>query len=288
MRSIKILGCGEAHPELCVSSSELDRRFNRPNGWTEKHSGIKTRFYASRDENILSLSLTASQQALEHAGISIRDIGTIINASGVSHPQVPNTAIALAQALKHEKVTTFEVNNSALSFLNAIELASHIIAQKKKNILIVTTEILSNLLNWNQFESSCFYGDGAAAFVVGYERNSTLISSQFGQLDSHTTHSLANYLQVPNHLEFSDIYNQIHPLLDGHTVDWLISQPHERKLPFQVKSLNRFHTHGNQFAASIPCALANGIKNHLINEGEHILMIGTSPSRNYGTLLLRY
>ncbi|WP_239423708.1 hypothetical protein [Snodgrassella communis] len=46
---LKILSMGAAVPARCMTSSELDRRFNKPDGYVQRRSGIEHRFHITDD-----------------------------------------------------------------------------------------------------------------------------------------------------------------------------------------------------------------------------------------------
>ena len=56
IRRVAILGTGHALPVEVISSAELDQRLNHHPGTIERISGVRQRYFASRDETAAKLA----------------------------------------------------------------------------------------------------------------------------------------------------------------------------------------------------------------------------------------
>jgi 3-oxoacyl-[acyl-carrier-protein] synthase-3 len=169
MMNLRILGGGRFLPENVVHSTELDRRYGKPEGWAEKKSGVGTRYYAT-DTSASKMGAMAIQEALRQSNLQLSDIDCIIAASGTMVQPLPYNAAGLFHELSAEEgsIVTFDVNSTCLSFVTALHLASQMIATGTYNkIAIVSSEAGSVGLAPDDLDTALLFGDGAVAYIVG-------------------------------------------------------------------------------------------------------------------------
>lgn len=169
MLSVQILGTGEYVPSECIESSALDRRWNKPAGWTQRHAGIKCRYYATADETTSLMGARAAQSALANAGVCAEEVDCIVSACSVMEQAIPCTAVLIQRqlGLGESGIPAFDINATCLSFLAALDSMSAAIAVGRyRRVLIVSSEIASAGLRKDDAETSMLFGDGAAAVVL--------------------------------------------------------------------------------------------------------------------------
>lgn len=157
-----------ALPSREFSAEEADVRAGLPAGWTRKHSGVTRRFFVN-GETASELGAAASRQALETAGLRLREIDAIICCAGTMQQPIPCNAALLARELGPEadSLTAFDVNSTCLGFLTALDVVSaQIMAGSYRRALIVAAEAGSPGLDWSEPESCTLIGDGAAAVIL--------------------------------------------------------------------------------------------------------------------------
>ncbi|WP_354624879.1 3-oxoacyl-[acyl-carrier-protein] synthase III C-terminal domain-containing protein [Psychromonas sp. MME2] len=185
MRTFKILGSGVYLPPLQVSSEELDKKHGLKKGTIVKRTGVSYRHFA-QIETASVMAVEALNQASIDANISLSDIDCLIAASGTMERAIPcNAANILAELNLLEPITGFDVNATCLSGLLAMDLASSLLLTKQyKCIAVVSSDLASPALNWEDIECAGLFGDGAAALILTSpslesETNQTILASQF-------------------------------------------------------------------------------------------------------------
>ena len=165
---VKIISTGAALPEGKLTSEELDRKLNKPNGYCLKRSGIEYRYHADYQLNQADLAAQALNDALIRNDILPESIDLLICASALKVQALPYTAAhILAASTLPDKTATFDVNVSCVSFITALNLAACLLNSGcYKRIAIVAAELASRGLNWDDEESSLIFGDGAACAIV--------------------------------------------------------------------------------------------------------------------------
>lgn len=326
---VRLLGSGSFLPERCVTNAELERELHLDAGWIERATGIRERRRGT-DDSTISMAFAASTRALEAACTRADELDLIVGAASAPHQAVPCTAALLQRALEapNGKSACFDVNSTCLSFLNALQVASHLVASgAHRRALVFASEVTRHSIDPSEPESAVLLGDGAAAVVIERspaDSNACLIAAHF------ETHSSGSELTVcrgggtsqhPNdpstthamnlfHMNGPGIYRMASRLLDPF-LDEILSRagwtrgdvdhvvPHQASGP-GIDLLTRLcglraeqvvrnvETRGNCAAASLPIALSEAIVEGRLRRGERVLLIGTGAGLTLGAIALRY
>jgi 3-oxoacyl-[acyl-carrier-protein] synthase-3 len=169
MTPLRIVGFGNYQPRRIRTSAELDAVFNQPTGWTEEKFGIRQRGVAAPDETSSFMGAAAARGALSMAGWNEGAFDVLIGACGVMEQPIPGTSVLIQNALGLGKsgVWTFDVNQTCLSFLTALDVAAMGIETGRfKRALIVSSDIASAGLDMKNPQTASIFGDGAAAVCI--------------------------------------------------------------------------------------------------------------------------
>lgn len=164
----KIVGSARALPAKCITAEELDRRAGLPVGWTEQHTGVRFRYEAVEPENGTTLGCCVVRDALASAGLGLRDLELLVDASLCIQQPIPSNSALLQQALGPEAAgcATMDVHSSCLGFAVAVQVINGLFATGAHHrAVVVCSETHLRGVNWDDPESSHLMGDGAAAVV---------------------------------------------------------------------------------------------------------------------------
>jgi 3-oxoacyl-[acyl-carrier-protein] synthase III len=169
-RPLKICGVGRYLPHRVVTNDEVGPACGLSSDGVLARCGVATRHRVNGLEETASfMGAAAAREALADAGLGIRDVDLILNASATPEQALPDTAPFLqAQlGLGSSGVPAWTVSAACLSFLAALDVAASLLAcGRHRTILIVSSEISSAGLNPADPETGPLFGDGAAAVVV--------------------------------------------------------------------------------------------------------------------------
>lgn len=172
MRRIHITGTGMAVPALAISSEQLDQRLGLAPGTTLRQTGVRRRFL-STSETAAALAAEACRAALADAQLDWSEIDCIVAACATMDQSLPyNAALIHAElGLSAQRTTTLDINASCLSFLVALDTMSYLAdAGRYRNILLVSCDIATFGIDWNNLREGGIFGDGAAAAVIRRSR----------------------------------------------------------------------------------------------------------------------
>ncbi len=169
MTPFRIVGYGRYQPRQTRTSAELDIAFGQPTGWTEEKFGIAQRGLAAPDETSSMMGAAAARDALAMAGWPTGEFDVLIGACGVMEQPIPGTSILIQNALGLGKsgIWAFDVNQTCLSFLTALDVAAMGIETGRfRRALIVSSDIASAGLDMKDPQTASIFGDGAAAICI--------------------------------------------------------------------------------------------------------------------------
>lgn len=168
IRHSRILGLGVYRPKRVVTNAELAPRLGLDESWIEKRSGIRTRGFASDEENPRVMGQAAAGKALAAAGLTAADVGCVVVATTSHLTQMPSLASEVGYALGASRVAAFDVNAACAGFPHALALASDLVrAGTCDYVLAIGTEQSTLIVDPDDPGTAFLFADGAGAVVVG-------------------------------------------------------------------------------------------------------------------------
>jgi len=181
MKSVKIAGLGKHLPSKRLLNSDLEKMVDTSDEWITTRTGIKERRIAKKGVGASGLAHEASQIALERAGMDSRDLDLIIVATITPDTQFPSTACYLQDYLKAKKAACFDVSAACAGFVYALASAWQFIkGGLYKNALVVGSEVLSTITDWEDRSTCVLFGDGAGAAVLTESTKPGFLSAYLG------------------------------------------------------------------------------------------------------------
>jgi 3-oxoacyl-[acyl-carrier-protein] synthase-3 len=321
-RNAAILGIGSYRPSRVIPNSEVVEAIDSSDEWIQQRSGIKTRRWATPEETVQAMSVAASRQAMERAGIEPAQVDGVIVAT-VSHMfQTPAVATAIAHELGTNRPAAFDISAACAGFCHGVALASDMVrGGSAKHVLVIGVERLSDLTDVGDRGTAFIFADGAGAAVVGPSDEPGIGPVVWGsdgeQFDLiRQKEDWRDVLQqerpVMPHLVMQgnpvfrwasyEMAKIAHATLDrsGLSVDDLdVFVPHQAnmriidamarsmKLPERVKIARDIAEQGNTSAASIPLALDRMIEEGEAKSGDTALLIAFGAGLAYAAQVVK-
>jgi len=164
--TIRITGTGSALPEKRVTNFDLEKLVETSDEWIQKRTGIAERRISDGD-TVSTLAARACRNALEMAGKAANEVDLIIVATCSPELLLPCCACQVQDALGASDAVAFDLNAACSGFLFALNTANaYLQTGIYKNALIVGSEVLSKLVDWNDRGTCILFGDGAGAAFV--------------------------------------------------------------------------------------------------------------------------
>ena len=318
----RITGTGSYLPEKVLTNHDLEKIMDTSDEWIRERTGISKRHIAAGGETACDLAEEAATLAMQAAGRTPRQIDLIVLATTTPDRVFPSTACLLQQRLDIHGTAAFDVQAVCTGFIYALSIADKFIRTgSARCALVVGTETLSRIVDWNDRSTGILFGDGAGAVILeasdepgilsthlhadgSYEHLLTVpagISSGYDQVQAGHA-----YVQMQGNEVFKMAVNTLGRIADEtlaannmekSEVDWLI--PHQaniRIIQATAKKLKMpmdrvvvtVDEHGNTSAASVPLALDVAVRDGRIQRGEVLLMEAFGGGFTWGSALLKY
>jgi len=316
----RILGMGSYLPEKVLTNADLEKIVETTDQWITERTGIKKRHIAADDQSASDLGVEAAKKAIENSGIDAKDIDMIVVGTATPDKMFPSSACYIGHQLGIGGVPAFDITTACPGFVYGLSIADQFIKTgHRKNVLVVGTEVLSRLVNWEDRSTCVIFGDGAGAAVVTGSEEPGILSTHIhadggygdllycnnglrGQLGDFpepqivmrgnevfkvavkTLSSIADETLKANNMEKSDI-------------DWLI--PHQANIRIIQATAKKLGSgmdkvvvtvdkHGNTSSASIPLAMCEAIEDGRIKRGDICLLESFGGGFTWGSALIKY
>lgn len=315
----KILGTGSYLPEQIRSNADLEQMIETTDEWITTRTGIKERRIAKPEETITSMSYQAALNAIEMANIDKNEIGLIIVATSTSENAFPSSAVELQALLElNDSVIAFDVTAACSGFIFALDIANRYVASGAvKKALIIGADMLTRGINPTDRSLFILFGDGAGAVVLGQSNTTGIIDSvlhsngKYGELlkypyvdrqKSVTESFMTMHGNEVFKIAVKELANVVDEIvekckIDKSEIDWLV--PHQANVRIIKATANRLNMplekviitldkQGNTSAASVPCALDQGVRDGRIKRDQLLLLEAFGGGFVWGAILLRF
>jgi 3-oxoacyl-[acyl-carrier-protein] synthase-3 len=325
VRRIGITGLGVRVPERVLTNDELETMVDTSDEWIVTRTGIKERRIARDDEAASDLAIPAARQALEHAGVDAADLDLIIVATCTPDMLFPATAVIVAEALGAKRAAAYDTLAACSGFLFSLSQAYGLIAGGVANrALVIGSETLSKIVDWNDRSTCILFGDGAGAAVLEPVEHGGFLGFELGVDGSHgedlclpgggsrapaTQETIEQGLQWVR-MNGREVFREATRLMVtsaeellaecGATVDDVdLYVPHQANkrivdhvakqlaLP-QEKVFSNIERYGNTSAASIPLGLADALEEGRLKPGTRVLMSAVGGGLTWGSVYLAW
>ena len=166
-RSASILSTGAYLPSRVLTNAELEKMVDTTDEWIFSRTGIRERRIAEKDETTSDMGAQAASQAIQRAGIDPKSIDLIIVATCTPDNAFPSTACYVQHKIGATRAAAYDVGAACSGFLYALVTASQFIATGAyETVLVVGSEKLSSIVNWQDRNTCVLFGDGAGAVIL--------------------------------------------------------------------------------------------------------------------------
>ena len=173
-----ILGTGSELPEKVITNHDLEKIVDTSDEWITTRTGIKERRVLEEGKGNADMAFRAARRALKDAQMEPTELDAIIMGTVTPDYPFPSSACVLEDMLGARNVFSFDVGAACSGFLNALSVADSFIRTGQiNNALVVGSDALSRLLNWQDRGTCILFGDGAGAVVLGASQNGSGILS---------------------------------------------------------------------------------------------------------------
>lgn len=326
--SIVISGTGSYVPEKVLTNNDLSEFLDTSDEWIFERSGIRRRHIAADGEAASDMALHASRNALEMAGIDASQIDLVVVTTVNPDMAFPSTACLLQAKLGiRNNIPCFDLSAACSGFVYGVEVATRMMQSGMyKNALVVSSEKMSSIVDWQDRSTCVLFGDGAGAVVLrasdaenigivgtvlGADGSDTAMLCMpaggsllptsaetvekrlhFVRMDGKEVFKHAVKIMQEKALEVLDrcgVSSEQVSLLIPHQANTRIIQSVAKRLniPSEKVYVN-IENYANTSSASIPIALDEAMRGGRIKRGDYVLFVSFGAGLTWGATLVLF
>jgi 3-oxoacyl-[acyl-carrier-protein] synthase-3 len=323
---VEIAGTGRFLPDNVVTNHDLATRLDTSDEWVRSRTGISERRIAPDDMSAADMGASASRIAMARAGVEPGEVDILILSTATPDRWLPSTACDTQALLGCDHAVAFDVMAACTGHLYALSMAEGYLAAGRGEVaLVVATEKMSAILDWDDRTTAVLFGDGAGAAVLKPSNGSGRgILSSHHQSDGNLAELLyrpaggaveplsQSVLDQGRHLlrmQGREIFkNAVRSMaeacdvalqkagLTASDIDLLV--PHQANIriieatakyagiPMEKVFVN-VGSYGNMSSATVPVAFDEAIEQGLIGPGSTVLTVAFGAGLTWGAMTLR-
>jgi 3-oxoacyl-[acyl-carrier-protein] synthase-3 len=318
----RIAGTGSYLPEKVVTNKDLEKTMDTSDEWIQERTGIRRRHIAADDEKCSDMALAAARQAIDMAGIEATDIDLIIVGTVTPDKVFPSTACIIQRRLGIHGCPALDIQAACSGFIYALDLARRQIETGgATTALVIGSETLSKVTNWEDRSTAVLFGDGAGAVILQAADEPGIIATHIhsdGKFEDlleipygisggyDTVRAGEAYIQMQGNAVFRKAVGTLGSMaqetlddhgFDKHDLDWLV--PHQANLRIIAAAAKKVDMpmdrvvvtvgeHANTSSASIPLALDTAVRDGRIKRGQLLLFEAFGAGFTWGSALVRF
>lgn len=300
-----ISGWGTALPEKVLTNDELAATMDTSDEWIRTRTGIEERRVGG---TTIGLSVDSGRQALEMSGLDPSRIDALVLAT-----TTPDKQWGTAAAVQNElglRCGAFDVNAACSGFVYGLVTAHGLIAMGADRVLVIGTDTLSRITDWNDRATAPLFADGSGSVVLesvdgggqllGWDLDADgsalpILQAEVGgfiQMEGKEVFRRAVRIMVD-----SAEKSMAHAGVTGDDIKLIV--PHQANIRIIQAACERLgvpieraavviQRTGNTSSASIPLALAAALDQGRVEHGDLLLLVGFGGGMTAASCVLRW
>jgi 3-oxoacyl-[acyl-carrier-protein] synthase-3 len=314
-------------PPRLLTNADLETMVDTTDEWILQRTGIRERHIVDPGVAASDLGTEAAVRAIAKAGLTPDDIDVIVVGTVTPDMMFPSTACLIQHKIGAHHAWGFDLSAACSAFTYALTTGSQLVASGAyDHALVVGTDVMSSIIDYQDRATCVLFGDGAGAVVVSAARHGdgTILDFEHeidgsggpalcmpagGSLHppSHeTVDRRLHYVKQDGQTVFKFAVRKTEEItrrvlgrngLDPAAIDLFVSHQANRRIiqsaseklgidPARV--IINIDRFGNTTAATIPLALNDALCAGKLKKGDLVLLASVGAGFTVGAVLLRW
>ena len=323
----KITGVAGYVPPRLLTNAELEKMVATTDAWIRERTGIRERHIVDKGMAASHMGVEAAKKLLADKNVSPEEIDLIVVASVTPDMMFPATACLVQDRLGAKNAWGFDLSAACSGFLYALTVGAQFVgAGTHRKVLVIGSDVMSSIINYEDRATCVLFGDGAGAVLVEPSE-----SDEEGVLDFHNDvdGSGGYYLYMPGggslnppshetvdkkmhyvHQEGQQVFKYaVRRMADvsaqllernGYSgKDLALLVPHQANLRIiratqerlgldDSKVMINIERYGNTTAGTIPLGLRDAIEEGRLRKGDLVMLVAVGAGYTTGGMLMRW
>jgi 3-oxoacyl-[acyl-carrier-protein] synthase III len=302
----RFTGWGRALPPKVLTNHDLEQMVETSDEWIRERTGIERRHVGGTTSG---LSIESGRLALEMSGVDPSEIDALVLSTTTPDRTVPATSATVQHGLGL-KCGAFDVNAACSGFVYATVVAHGMIAMGARKVLLIGTDTLARITNWEDRNTAILFGDGSGAAVLEATDGPGQLLAWDIDSDGSAEELLFCEIGGTIHMDGKEVFRRaVRIMVDsakksmaiaGITADDLaLVVPHQANIRIISAACDRLgvpmdraavciHETGNTSSASIPLALFDAADKGKLKPGDLVLLVGFGAGMTAASAIIRW
>jgi len=323
----KITGVAGYLPPRVVTNADMEKMVDTTDEWIRTRTGIRERHFAGPGVASSHMGAEAAKKLLAAKGMSAEEIEMIVVATVTPDMFFPATACLIQHSLGATNAWGFDLSAACSGFLYALTTGAQFVGSgAHKKVLVVGSDVMTSILDFNDRATCVLFGDGAGAVLVEPATSASegiidfvhevdgaggcnLYMPGGGSLhpsSQETVEKRMHYVHQEGQQVFKYAVRRMSELacqilqrngLSGRDVALVV--PHQANLRIiramqerlgvdDSKIIVNIDRYGNTTAATIPLGLMDAAAQGRLRKGDLVLLIAVGAGYTTGAILMRW
>ncbi|MBS1841211.1 MAG: ketoacyl-ACP synthase III [Acidobacteria bacterium] len=322
----KITGVAGFLPPRVMTNDDLAKIVETNDEWIRTRTGIRERHVVDKGMATSHMATEAAKLLLQQTGTNAADVDLIIVASVTPDMFFPATACLVQDRIGASKAWGFDLSAACSGFAYALTVGAQFVgAGTHKKALVIGSDTMTSILNYEDRATCVLFGDGAGAAllepagpnegILDFEHDVDGSGGQYlfmpggGSLHPSSAETVAKKMHYV-HQEGSQVFKYaVRRMADlaAHLVernglkseDIAIVVPHQANLRIikamqerlgveDAKVMVNIDSYGNTTAATIPLGLRDAVAQGRVKKGDLVLLLTVGAGYTTGGILMRW
>lgn len=323
----KITGVTGYVPPKVMSNADLEKIVETTDTWIQERTGIRERHVADPGMAASDLAAAAAKELLESRHVPPEEIDLLVVASVTPDMLFPATACLVQNKIGATRAWGFDLSAACSGFVYALTVGAQFVgAGTHKNALVIGSDVMTSILDYQDRATCVLFGDGAGAVlleptngdedgILDFEHDVDGSGGEFLYMPAGGSLHPASHETVDKKMHF---VHQEGPQVFKYAVrrmadlachllerngfssrDLALVVPHQANLRIIRAMQERLGIHdskvminidlyGNTTAGTIPLGLRDAVQQKRLKKGDLVLLVAVGAGYTTGGVLLRW
>jgi 3-oxoacyl-[acyl-carrier-protein] synthase III len=322
----KITGVTGYVPPRVVTNADIEKIVETSDEWIRTRTGIRERRFAAPGVASSHLGTEAAKKLLAANDVRADEIDMIVVATVTPDMLFPATACLIQDRLGAKRAWGFDLSAACSGFLYAVTTGAQFVgAGTHKKVLVIGSDVMTSILDFNDRATCVLFGDGAGAVLlepasgpegiidfahdIDGSGGCNLYMPGGGSLNPPTRETVdkrMHYVHQEGQQVFkyavrrmSELACQVLERNGLSSRDLALVVPHQANLRIiramqerlgvdDSKIVVNIDRYGNTTAATIPLGLVDAVEQKRLRKGDLVLLIAVGAGYTTGAILMRW
>jgi len=162
-----IRSVGRYLPERRLTNDDMAKMVDTTDEWIFSRTGIRERRVLEPGQGNSFMAARAAKECLERAGVSAEEVDAIVVGTVTPDMFFPSTACLVQKEIGAKNAWGFDLSAGCSGFVFSLTTGAQLIESgRHKKVLVIGSDVMSTVMNYEDRNTCVLFGDGAGAVLL--------------------------------------------------------------------------------------------------------------------------